>query len=113
MLVHHHLFWLKNAPAPERDSLSLHDALPICAGLADWPDDPSTHPGERGVAGAGRGGAGQFLWDPGGEDRKSTRLNSSHVAISYAVSCLKKIKRGCWLVLHQYVALYIHLQHLR
>src|SRR5690625_6767442 len=26
-------------------------------------------------------------------DRKSTRLNSSHVAISYAVSCLKKKKR--------------------
>src|SRR5690625_5624852 len=28
--------------------------------------------------------------DIGGEDRKSTRLNSSHVAISYAVFCLKK-----------------------
>src|SRR5690625_6226247 len=28
----------------------------------------------------------------GGEDRKSTRLNSSHVAISYAVFCLKKKK---------------------
>src|SRR5690625_7039931 len=28
-------------------------------------------------------------------DRKSTRLNSSHVAISYAVSCLKKQKSGC------------------
>src|SRR5690625_6361543 len=28
--------------------------------------------------------------DGGGEDRKSTRLNSSHVAISYAVFCLKK-----------------------
>src|SRR5690625_5863600 len=27
------------------------------------------------------------------EDRKSTRLNSSHVAISYAVFCLKKKKR--------------------
>src|SRR5437870_10930326 len=27
-------------------------------------------------------------------DRKSTRLNSSHVAISYAVFCLKKKKRG-------------------
>src|SRR5690606_40998402 len=27
---------------------------------------------------------------PGGEDRKSTRLNSSHVKISYAVFCLKK-----------------------
>src|SRR5690625_6365772 len=28
-----------------------------------------------------------------GQDRKSTRLNSSHVAISYAVFCLKKKKR--------------------
>src|SRR5436305_3391199 len=28
----------------------------------------------------------------GGEDRKSTRLNSSHVRISYAVFCLKKKK---------------------
>src|SRR5262245_64649239 len=27
-----------------------------------------------------------------GEDRKSTRLNSSHLGISYAVFCLKKIK---------------------
>src|SRR3712207_7373913 len=34
--------------------------------------------------GAGRAGAGQ------GEDRKSTRLNSSHANISYAVFCLKK-----------------------
>src|SRR5690625_7048332 len=29
---------------------------------------------------------------PGDQDRKSTRLNSSHVAISYAVFCLKKKK---------------------
>src|SRR2546426_7924209 len=29
----------------------------------------------------------------GGEDRKSTRLNSSHLVISYAVFCLKKKKR--------------------
>src|SRR5439155_17427852 len=28
------------------------------------------------------------------QDRKSTRLNSSHVAISYAVFCLKKKKKG-------------------
>ena len=28
--------------------------------------------------------------DPSGADRKSTRLNSSHVVISYAVLCLKK-----------------------
>src|SRR5437899_7806471 len=29
----------------------------------------------------------------GGEDRKSTRLNSSHLGISYAVFCLKKKKK--------------------
>src|SRR5438067_9682731 len=29
------------------------------------------------------------------EDRKSTRLNSSHVSSSYAVFCLKKKNRGC------------------
>src|SRR5690625_404019 len=36
------------------------------------------------------GQAGQSRHDLGREDRKSTRLNSSHVAISYAVFCLKK-----------------------
>src|SRR5438034_6331024 len=30
----------------------------------------------------------------GDEDRKSTRLNSSHTVISYAVFCLKKKKEG-------------------
>src|SRR5437899_8219386 len=30
-----------------------------------------------------------------GQDRKSTRLNSSHLGISYAVFCLKKKKRKC------------------
>src|SRR5437868_12104307 len=37
---------------------------------------------------------GDAVWFPPGEnqDRKSTRLNSSHVSISYAVFCLKKKK---------------------
>src|SRR5256885_8355271 len=30
------------------------------------------------------------------EDRKSTRLNSSHLVISYAVFCLKKKKKVLW-----------------
>src|SRR5690606_40448040 len=34
-----------------------------------------------------------LLPSPAGEDRKSTRLNSSHVKISYAVFCLKKKKQ--------------------
>src|SRR5262245_62695412 len=32
----------------------------------------------------------KYLWPPCSEDRKSTRLNSSHLGISYAVFCLKK-----------------------
>src|ERR1039457_2674075 len=40
---------------------------------------PAHHPGRRGIA---------FHYHP---DRKSTRLNSSHLVISYAVFCLKKL----------------------
>src|SRR5690625_5333700 len=39
------------------------------------------------------GSSGLFNLDEDLKDRKSTRLNSSHVAISYAVFCLKKKKR--------------------
>src|SRR5437870_10843275 len=41
----------------------------------------------------GRDGAEALVRPAGGLDRKSTRLNSSHVAISYAVFCLKKKKK--------------------
>src|SRR5690606_42151062 len=50
---------------------------------------------DDGVARVGVGGRSVAVLSPGGErgqrtDRKSTRLNSSHVKISYAVFCLKK-----------------------
>src|SRR5690606_41264372 len=50
---------------------------------------------ERRQGGRGRG-KGRKVEDMSGgiEDRKSTRLNSSHVKISYAVFCLKKKKRA-------------------
>src|SRR5690625_5391304 len=44
-------------------------------------------PGLAPRTGGPRGGAGD-------QDRKSTRLNSSHVAISYAVFCLQKKKNS-------------------
>src|SRR2546430_1937499 len=47
---------------------------------------------------SGEGGGGPRAWHEGGEagpDRKSTRLNSSHSQISYAVFCLKKKNAGC------------------
>src|SRR3712207_6880892 len=46
---------------------------------------------EPGPRARGRGGRGGDLRRRG-EDRKSTRLNSSHANISYAVFCLKKKK---------------------
>src|SRR5256885_13269364 len=77
-------FFFNDTATTEIYTLSLHDALPIYT--AEIPE-----PGRR-VA----GNQGQF---PGlravaaGLDRKSTRLNSSHLVISYAVFCLKKKTR--------------------
>src|SRR5437667_6667819 len=42
------------------------------------------------LAGAFGGAGSQTAFGPRGADRKSTRLNSSHITISYAVFCLKK-----------------------
>src|SRR5215217_8500381 len=59
----------------------------------------SAAPGTRrrldlgGRAAAGRGGRAARGGRPGAADRKSTRLNSSHANISYAVFCLKKKKK--------------------
>src|SRR5690242_20755829 len=47
-------------------------------------------PREGRQAGLRRSGT---TWRPTGRDRKSTRLNSSHMSISYAVFCLKKKKQ--------------------
>src|SRR5438309_8714525 len=52
-------------------------------------------PGERHALGAHALAAevARGLHGLGGQDRKSTRLNSSHSSISYAVFCLKKKKK--------------------
>src|SRR5690625_5730120 len=63
-------------------------------GLAEQAEQALAQPGIRGVlalAAAGLEQQGPELLAI--EDRKSTRLNSSHVAISYAVFCLKKKKK--------------------
>src|SRR5262245_64235208 len=48
--------------------------------------------GGAGVVQAGRGAGSQESRRAPSQDRKSTRLNSSHLGISYAVFCLKKKK---------------------
>src|SRR2546422_7458906 len=86
-----HLFFFNDTATTEIYTLSLHDALPIsepgASGPPDHPGDPEQLAGAppRGVPrGHRRGGGGHH------RDRKSTRLNSSHGYISYAVFCLKK-----------------------
>src|SRR5215469_17375624 len=73
-----HLFFFNDTPTTEIYTLSLHDALPISGS----PHAPIYH-------------CCQSLRHHSrnrSRDRKSTRLNSSHVEISYAVFCLKKKK---------------------
>src|SRR3712207_7804107 len=68
-------------------TLSLHDALPISGGSPPW-GSPSTR---RGAARTRNASGARIERDrPHRRDRKSTRLNSSHANISYAVFCLKK-----------------------
>src|SRR3712207_8340410 len=88
-------FFFKDTATTEIYTLSLHDALPIF--VFQDPDDQLFLPtvgrdvafgpanlGLRGDALAARVDAALAA------DRKSTRLNSSHANISYAVFCLKK-----------------------
>src|SRR5438034_8231512 len=72
------LFFFHNRATIDTYTLSLHDALPISR-------RPPAPPGPR----AGRASAAARRGSPA-RDRKSTRLNSSHTVISYAVFCLKK-----------------------
>src|SRR5258705_8890803 len=86
-------FFFNDTATTEIYTLSLHDALPICP-LDGQPQDRQLPGGGRlwflalpdhrecGLPEAARPAA----------DRKSTRLNSSHLGISYAVFCLKKKK---------------------
>src|SRR3989442_9790310 len=78
------LFFFNDTATTEIYTLSLHDALPISSTSSrNWcrtiPRTPKSSP------------TPSTACRPAG-DRKSTRLNSSHVRISYAVFCLKKKK---------------------
>src|SRR2546428_13682563 len=77
-------FFFNDTATTEIYTLSLHDALPIS--LVPAPD-----PARRRAVALSRRGQLVRLRAPHG-DRKSTRLNSSHDQISYAVFCLKKKK---------------------
>src|SRR2546422_5522779 len=86
------LFFFNDTATTEIYTLSLHDALPILDAIRDKTElVPDVRQPEVRVVLSQE----QTVFGPGGEhpiglDRKSTRLNSSHGYISYAVFCLKK-----------------------
>src|SRR5256885_3707061 len=88
-------FFFNDTATTEIYTLSLHDALPICVskatGCCSMPSRSALW--RRRIS----------CWSPAElhkgtrrprADRKSTRLNSSHLVISYAVFCLKKKKNN-------------------
>src|SRR5690348_17395271 len=80
-----YFFFFNDPPTTEIYTLSLHDALPIFYDKVLFD--------HYAVSGNGYGNEFDYKGkDYKGSDRKSTRLNSSHPSISYAVFCLKKKK---------------------
>src|SRR5439155_25343777 len=108
VIYSHFTLFSFNVPTPtEISTLSLHDALPIYGAVLATGGHPVPafdaslpHKATHAVFGLDDGSRlyltdiRQFgrIWLMPQADRKSTRLNSSHVAISYAVFCLKKKK---------------------
>src|SRR5260221_5064289 len=113
-MFHHYFsfFFFNDTATTEIYTLSLHDALPICNHGAMWRGSSTLHI----INEAMEENLGIFIFHAHDQDRKSTRLNSSHTVISYAVFCLKKkkqerlattwIRHGyvcCMIVMHEYL----------
>src|SRR5260221_2270799 len=105
-LRHTSFFFFNDTATTEIYTLSLHDALPIYRSLQSPP--PPT--GTAGSPLANHAQCQPWDWNAGrraapafssSRDRKSTRLNSSHTVISYAVFCLKK-KKNIYQYSHTY-----------
>src|SRR5438552_18307815 len=93
--MHFFLFFSNHTATTEIYTLSLHDALPISVEKV-LPRRPCRHQSRRRhrPCCAPEGNYEPARLRSAGGDRKSTRLNSSHQIISYAVFCLKKKKKN-------------------
>src|SRR5690242_21493116 len=76
--IRNFVFFFNDPATTEIYTLSLHYALPIYLIEMRWREGSSLRP------------LTSYCAQPATRDRKSTRLNSSHMSISYAVFCLKK-----------------------
>src|SRR5256885_4312441 len=98
LLTFFFFFFFNDTATTEIYTLSLHDALPICrrsrraAVVLRFAGAVNT--GARTAMSASLTEGSRDLNRRQQRDRKSTRLNSSHLVISYAVFCLKKKKKN-------------------
>src|SRR5205085_10096052 len=89
------VFFFTDTATTEIYTLSLHDALPICGNAQGLVEEWGFQQGGLRYERTGIACDGEAPWFSQAipVDRKSTRLNSSHSQISYAVFCLKKKKK--------------------
>src|SRR2546426_12119667 len=95
-----YFFFFNDTATTEIYTLSLHDALPISIGLICRRSCAGVRAFLRRLRRSCGSHVAPPFFGPGScdgtrvkRDRKSTRLNSSHLVISYAVFCLKKKKK--------------------
>src|SRR2546429_6173572 len=93
LVLHSFFFFFNDTATTEIYTLSLHDALPISLVVLPTASSGSV------MARTWGGRPAISAMPPALSDRKSTRLNSSHGYISYAVFCLKKKKTRYTLLL--------------
>src|SRR3712207_7126427 len=89
-------FFFNDTATTEIYTLSLHDALPICSWRS--PVSSSAWPTVRAPCAGCAARPSSRCGAARARDRKSTRLNSSHANISYAVFCLKKKKNTSYIL---------------
>src|SRR2546427_9700134 len=99
LLICSFFFFFNDTATTEIYTLSLHDALPIYVNRRACPFPGTSRTGRgRASHSGGRDSPAPGSRSPSPahryRDRKSTRLNSSHSQISYAVFCLKKKKKN-------------------
>src|SRR2546427_2038354 len=94
-------FFFNDTATTEIYTLSLHDALPISSRAPPRRLNGAKASARQGATASARWHCwarttrrNQWSFGSGWRDRKSTRLNSSHSQISYAVFCLKKKKKN-------------------
>src|SRR5690606_41705772 len=105
------VFFFIYFPLADIYTLSLHDALPILRSIPPSTSSPTSRRSRRISTSCRRASTGTRRSSTARSDRKSTRLNSSHVKISYAVFCLKKKKDQNIIAMIHKLTLAIYYKH--